>query len=83
MDKRPEVLSQQKLDGVESKLQKLVAQAAGEREITLAEIKDKCSLSCSIRTLQRRLHERGVRFRKMREKCGAQPLALAHVSLRG
>lgn len=65
---KPRALTSDKVDQIEAKLKDLIMKADGRYEVTLAMLKRSARVSCSSRTIQRALHERGIRFRAMRSK---------------
>ena len=65
---RPRALTKSKLDRVCALLDKMVDEAGGDHEITLAMLMRRARLRISERTLADGIHSRGYRFRNMRSK---------------
>merc|ERR1712051_996384 len=65
---RPRALTKSKLDRVCALLDKMVDEAGGDHEITLAMLMRRASLRISERTLADGTHSRGYRSRNMRSK---------------
>ena len=67
LGRRP-VLQEKAIDKAERCLKQLIRKANGEKEVTMAMVKEALHTPASVRTLQRALHARDIRFRKLREK---------------
>ena len=65
---RPRVLSKTKLDRICAVLDKMVDEAGGNHEVTLAMLMRRARLKMSERTVADGIHSRGYRFRNLRSK---------------
>ena len=65
---RPEALSDVQVARAIRVMEKMIADADGEFEVTVTMVRRRARLRCHDRTLSERLHKMGVYFRKLREK---------------
>jgi transposase len=65
---RKRALTQQHVQRIVKKMEKMITQAKGEKEITIGMVREACKVKASIRTLQREFRAQGIYFRKLRQK---------------
>lgn len=65
---RKPLLSTHLVDKLEAKLESLIQKADSKREVTVATLKRSARCQAGTRTILRRLHERKISFRPLREK---------------
>ena len=65
---RKAVLDKSAVDKLEAKLQTMVEKADGKYEVTIAALKRASRTKASERTILKSLHDRGIYFRRLREK---------------
>ena len=65
---RPEVLSDVQVARAIRMMEKMLADADGEFEVTVTMVRRRARLQCHDRTLSEKLHKVGIYFRKLREK---------------
>ena len=65
---RKPVLSAPQVTGLIKRMRKMIKKAKGKYEVPLKKLKRATRTKASRRTIQRKFHERKVKFRNMREK---------------
>ena len=65
---RPSALSEVDIARAIRVLEEMVAKADGQYEVTVSMVRRRARLRCTERTLSKKLHAKGVYFRKLREK---------------
>ena len=65
---RPRKLTEMQLDRVEETLGKMVTAADSQYQVTAGMVRRALRLRCSDKTVLNALHQRGIKFRPMREK---------------
>ena len=65
---RPALLSDEKVDSLERHLDTMIRKANAKHVVTAAMLKRATKLKASVRTIQKALHKRNIRFRPLREK---------------
>ena len=65
---RPPLLSKAQVDFLQRRLHDMIVQANAEHRVTVAMLRKSAKIKASCRVILEALHERGVYFRKLREK---------------
>ena len=65
---RPQAISDAHVARAVHVMEDMIAEADGEYEVTVSMVRRRARLRCHDRTLSQRLHQKGVYFRKLREK---------------
>ena len=66
---RREALTKKDVTMLVRRLKAMIKQANGRREVTLGMLKKATRCKANLKCIRKNLHQRGIRFRRLREKC--------------
>ena len=66
---RPEALTKKEVPALVRRLKAMITKAKGRTEITLAMLKMSTRCKANLKCIRKNLQERGIRFRRLRQKC--------------